>query len=115
MDKKQRLTKWTEWEIGAHYCWAKGKTVMGDYVCVEVNEKEGHVRMQPVGSNDKVRTFNWRGRFTRIGVQNCPVCNVTPIPTEHPRKFECPKCHEVWTRKPTRDEMLAVAEIIRKS
>jgi hypothetical protein len=72
MDKKQRLTKWTEWEIGAHYCWAKGKTVIGYYVCVEVNEKEGHVRMQPVGSNDKVQTFNWRGRFTRIGAQNCP-------------------------------------------
>jgi hypothetical protein len=72
MDKKHRLTKWTEWEIGAHYSWSKGKTVMGDYVCVEINEKEGHVRLQPVGSPDKVRTFNWKQRFIKLNGAKWP-------------------------------------------
>lgn len=63
MDKQNRLTKWSEWKIGTHYEYVKSGNVLGDYVLVEVNKKEGHVRLQATGSPDIVRNYNWQKRY----------------------------------------------------
>jgi hypothetical protein len=71
MDAQQRLTKWDEWEIGAHYERIKGGIALGRYRCVEVNRKEGWVRMQVAApgsttDSDIVRNWNWQKRYQKI-------------------------------------------------
>lgn len=73
MDNRNRLTKWEEWREGAHYEWVKGNSVLGNYVCVEVNKKDGHVRMQSVGGGDIVRNFEWKNRYRERSA--CPKAN----------------------------------------
>ena len=79
MDKQERLTKWSEWQIGSHYEWVKGSMVLGNYVLVEVNEKEGYVRMQAVGSPDIVRNYNWQRRYRKRVPSNAELSDSRPL------------------------------------
>lgn len=63
MDNRNRLTKWEEWKVGDHYEWVKGNMVLGDYVLVEINQTEGFVRLQIVGSPNAVRHHGWQRRY----------------------------------------------------
>ena len=64
-------------------------------------------------TEDWLKSFGFTPPSTKQ--PSCPNCDVPCLPTERPRAFECPKCHEIWHRKPTREECLRVAEIVRNS
>lgn len=80
MDKQDRLTRWDEWEVGAHYEHVKGRNACGDSVLVEVNEKEGYVKLKGGGEEKGALDFNWRNRYRLIPT------NKAKEPTEADRR-----------------------------
>jgi hypothetical protein len=65
MDKQNRLTKWSEWEIGAHYEWVKLGRASGDYECVAADPRQHCVLLK--GEKGFIeRNFNWQNRYRKI-------------------------------------------------
>jgi len=68
MDKQNRLTKWSELELGARYQWLKGGVGGPFFTLVEINQRHGFIKMLKDG-NDKPGPFfrkSWPNRFRKV-------------------------------------------------
>lgn len=63
MDKQGRVTKWSEWRMGAFYNEKKGRR-QANYLLqlVEINRETGSVVFK-FNSKDFIKTFTWRNRY----------------------------------------------------
>ena len=66
MDAQNRLTKWEEWEVGAHYQWVKGGVALGTYDCVGLDRLNGFVMLKHALCSDTIRTYAWQRRYRKL-------------------------------------------------
>ena len=67
MDRQNRLTKWSELDIGARYQWLKGGVGGSIFTLVEINERDGFIRM--LKENNKIPMVfrqSWKNRFRKV-------------------------------------------------
>lgn len=65
MDSQHRLTRWSEWELGACYCSRKG-TQTGDPVKLIAINVYPQQELRFLNAEGQVYSeFNWRNRYTK--------------------------------------------------
>lgn len=73
MDKQGRLTKWDEWRLGEVYEWVKSGMVLKSYELVEINQKEGYVKLRHSTGDVLPPYYCWTRRFRPAeAVENRP-------------------------------------------
>ena len=66
MDKRNRLTRWDEWEVGKTYVRVFGKCTSKAVTCVQVNKQEGFVLLQASnGAGIQTNGRAWTNRYRR--------------------------------------------------
>ena len=67
MDKRNRLTRWDEWEVGKTYVRVFGKCTSKAVTCIQVNKQEGFVLLQttPNGCGVQLNGRTWENRYRR--------------------------------------------------
>lgn len=66
MDKQNRLTKWSELELGARYQWLKGGVGGSLFTLVEIDQRRGFVRMLKDGNDRPTLIWCWQKRFRKV-------------------------------------------------
>ena len=66
MDKQNRLTKWSELELGARYQWLKGGVGGPFFTLVEIDEQRGFIGMLKDGNDRPDLNYNWQNRFRKV-------------------------------------------------